>query len=88
MPGDRHGSTDRHIGYREAEPRLEDHVRKTMIEPAFKLSWYQDRRAVRDAIVEFCAQKGWWLAALPVRTTHLHMVVDADVAPERILQAC
>ena len=24
----------------------------------------------------------------PVRTTHLHIIVDADVAPERILQAC
>ena len=88
LPGDSRGSTDRHIGCREAEPRLEDHVRKTMIEPAFQLSRYQDRRAVGDAIVELCAQKGWWLAALHVRTTHLHMVVDADVAPERILQAC
>ena len=27
LPGDSRGSTDRHIGYREAEPRLEDHVR-------------------------------------------------------------
>ena len=87
LPGDSRGSTDRHIGYRKAEPRLEEH-RKTMIEPAFQLSRYQDRRAVRDAIVELCAQKGWWLAALHVRTTHLHMVVDADVSPERILQAC
>ena len=24
----------------------------------------------------------------PVRTTHLHIIVDADVAPELILQAC
>ena len=88
LPGDRSGSTDRHIGWRGAEPRLEDHVRKTMIEPAFQLSRHQGRRAVRDAIVELCAQKGWWLAALHVRTNHLHMVVDADAAPERVLQAC
>ena len=38
--------------------------------------------------MELCAQKGWWLAALHARTTHPHLVVDADVAPERILQAC
>ena len=59
-----------------------------MIEPAFQLNRHQDRRAVRDAIVELCAEKEWWLAALHVRITHLHMVVDADAAPERILQAC
>ena len=93
LPVDCRGSTDRHIGWREAEPCLEDHARKTMIEPAFQLSRHQDRRAVRDAVVELCTQKGWWLTALfinttKVRTTHLHLVVDADVAPERILQAC
>ena len=88
LPGDCRGSTDRHIGWRGAEPRLEEHVRKTMSVPSFQLSRHHDRRAVRDAIVELCAQKGWWLAALHVRTNHLHMVVDADAAPERILQAC
>ena len=88
LPGDRRGSTDRHIGWRGAEIRLEAHARKIMVEPAFQLSRDQDRQAVRDAIVELCAQKGWWLAALHIRTTHLHMVVDADVSPERILQAC
>ena len=88
LPGDICGSTDRHIGCREAEPRVEDYVRKMMLEPDFQLSRSQDRRAVRDAIVELCAQKGWWLVALHVRTTHVHMVVDADVAPELILQAC
>ena len=44
LPGDRRGSTDRRIGWRGAEPRLEEHVRKTMIEPAFQLS-----RASRQA---------------------------------------
>ena len=57
-----------------------------MIEPAFQFSRYQHRR--KGAIVELCAQKGWRLVALHVRTTHLHIIVGADVAPELILQAC
>ena len=85
LPGDSRGSTDRHIGCREAEPRLEDHVRKTMIETRFPL----------EPVSRQAGCTGRHRGALRAKRmvvgrpqTHLHIVVDADVAPERILQAC
>ncbi len=45
-----------------------------------------ERRCVQEKIVAVCAYRGWALAALHVRTTHLHAVALADGAmPERVL---
>jgi REP element-mobilizing transposase RayT len=41
--------------------------------------------AVAGAISEVCDIRGWTLAALNVRTNHLHAVVAANTAPERIM---
>ena len=57
-----------------------------MIEPDFQLSRYQTGRLIRDAMVEFCVQKGWWLVALheePPTFLGLSMRIS-----ELILQAC
>ena len=43
------------------------------------------RRAVHEAIVGVCVHRGWHLHALHVRTSHVHAVVSADVAPERVM---
>jgi hypothetical protein len=43
------------------------------------------RAAVQAAVVEVCAYRGWALLALHVRTTHVHAVVTAPVAPEKVL---
>jgi REP element-mobilizing transposase RayT len=43
------------------------------------------RAAVQAAVVEVCACRGWALLALHVRTTHIHAVVTASVAPEKVL---
>jgi len=45
-----------------------------------------ERRYVVDTtILEVCAHRGWRLRALHVRSTHLHAVVSATPAPERIM---
>ena len=45
--------------------------------------------AVRDhvlaAIRETCAYRGWGLHAVHVREEHVHVVVDAEVEPERVM---
>src|SRR5258708_31882079 len=43
------------------------------------------RAAVLAAILERCSDCHWALLAAHVRTNHVHVVVDADVRPERIM---
>ena len=43
------------------------------------------RELVLAALHEQCRQQQWVLLAAYVRTNHVHIVVDAEVQPERIL---
>jgi REP element-mobilizing transposase RayT len=43
------------------------------------------REVVMQAIQEVCGYRGWGLLAAHVRTTHVHVVVEAAVAPERVM---
>ena len=88
LPGDARGSHDRHTGPRAAALRLEDYALSLMREVSFELNDPTDRQLVHDAIAAVCAQKGWPLEALHVRTTHVHLIVATDGPPERALQAC
>jgi REP element-mobilizing transposase RayT len=45
------------------------------------------RVAVEDAISGVCDARGWELVAINVRTSHVHVVVAADQAPERMMSA-
>ena len=40
---------------------------------------------VLDALQERCLQQQWKLLAAHVRTNHVHLVVEAEVGPERIM---
>jgi len=43
------------------------------------------RQAVLAAIVDRCAQQRWELLAAHVRTNHVHLVVEGETRPERIM---
>ncbi|MCP5119811.1 MAG: hypothetical protein GY953_54125 [bacterium] len=43
------------------------------------------RGAVLAAIVERCSDRNWKLLAAHVRANHVHIVVEAEVRPERIM---
>jgi hypothetical protein len=43
------------------------------------------RSAVLTAIQQHCAHRGWNLLAVHVRSNHVHVVVEADAQPERIV---
>jgi len=43
------------------------------------------RPIVRDSVQEVCAHRGWGLLAANVRSNHVHVVVAADQAPERVM---
>ena len=43
------------------------------------------RRVVLDAIVHHAGFRSWTLAAAHIRTTHVHVVVTGEAAPERMM---
>ena len=45
----------------------------------------KSRAAVLEALREVCAHRGWSLLAAHVRTTHVHVVVEAEVRPEKVM---
>lgn len=45
------------------------------------------RLIVLEAIQEVCLFRGWQLLAAHIRSTHIHCVVEADVRPERAMNA-
>ena len=42
---------------------------------------------VLHAIVDTCSHAGWKLLAAHIRTTHAHVVMEAEVRPEKIMNA-
>jgi REP element-mobilizing transposase RayT len=55
-----------------------------MKEPPYQLDEAR-RRIVLDSICTVCRHRGWKLLAAHVRTNHLHVVVEAEDEPERVL---
>jgi REP element-mobilizing transposase RayT len=47
----------------------------------------KQREIVLRAIVEGCRHRGWILLAAHVRTNHIHVVVNGEIAPERLMNA-
>ena len=41
---------------------------------------------VLEAVCELCSHRGWTLLAAHVRMQHVHLVVAAEDAPEKVLQ--
>jgi REP element-mobilizing transposase RayT len=89
MHGDESGSVDRdhHL---PGSPVLEADARRLSAEKQqmeqFPYEMDRTRRAaVLSAIVERCSDSRWNLQAAHVRTNHVHIVVDGDVRPERIM---
>ncbi|MCA8912674.1 MAG: transposase [Planctomycetes bacterium] len=80
LHGDERGTVDKaHNQYgtphRPQDDKLEAHRKKlmkhesTLISPAM-------RRIIRLTIMEVCETRGWRLAALNIRTNHVHVVVS------------
>jgi REP element-mobilizing transposase RayT len=47
----------------------------------------EGRSTVLKALREVCSHRGWSLLAAHVRPNHVHLVVEAEVAPEIMLRA-
>jgi REP element-mobilizing transposase RayT len=55
-----------------------------MAQPPYLLDLIS-RRIVLEAVLDRCQEQNWKLLAAHVRTNHVHLVVEAEVRPERIM---
>lgn len=47
----------------------------------------EQREVILQAVIEACQYRDWSLLAAHVRTTHVHVVVQAEIEPELIMNA-
>jgi len=89
LHGGRSGSVDtRHNlpGSRmlEADPTRVYIEQQRMDQPPYGMDKIR-RDAVLTSVLERCSNSGWNLLAAHVRTNHLHLVMEAEAKPERIM---
>jgi REP element-mobilizing transposase RayT len=91
LHGDERGSVDTHNRknvYGEpdisANKNLEKLMKEKMKSQQFLLDEIQ-RKAVEEAINEFCEYKSYFLHAVNARTNHVHTVISAQTEPEPII---
>ena len=89
LPGDErsytHHSYDEHCSkHRDPSPGLKAYAEGLRSQEAFVLD-DAGRDIATDAIRDVCEHRGWTLAALHVRSNHVHVVVQAGCKPERVI---
>lgn len=89
LHGDESGSVDRQHnvpGNRmlEADPRRASVDQNRMNQPPYLLD-RAAREVVLGALSEVCVHRGWSLLAAHVRTNHVHVIVEADDSPEKVM---
>ena len=43
------------------------------------------RTVVLEALREVCSHRGWNLLAAHVRSNHVHIIVEAEILPEKVM---
>lgn len=89
LHGDESGSVDRlHSLYGsrmlETDPQRASAERQAMEQTPYVLD-RPSRAVVLVAIQDVCLRRGWGLLATHVRTNHVHVVVEAEVRPEKVM---
>ena len=89
LHGDRRGSVDRHHNtYATDLVRPNESLRsveQSELKPGAITLGPAQRSIVAEAIEAVVQHRGWTLHAISVRSNHVHLVVAADVTPERVL---
>jgi REP element-mobilizing transposase RayT len=83
LPGDQRGWVDYRHGWQLPNPILELESAARMTEAACRLDREQ-RTCVENQIHETCRIRGWTLHAVNCRTNHLHIVLTADLHPDKV----
>jgi len=66
------------------EPEWVERETELMDQPPYLMD-EGDRAVVLEAIREVCAYRGWLLLAAHVRTNHVHVIVEAEDKPEKVM---
>ena len=83
LPGDHRGWRKRSKGSQTPQPLLEDWVRDRLSEKPVLLNSVQ-RKKVEDVCRDHADRRGWGLHAVNARSNHVHIVVTADAAPNKV----
>lgn len=89
LHGDERGSVDTAHNQYESE-RLPPHgmrksfERSRLLNPPVVLDEFQ-RKLVETAISDVCRHRSWELAAINVRSNHVHVLCSGDATPERMM---
>ena len=89
MHGDESGSVDQHhdvFGDRllEHDPQRAAAERRSMNQSPYELD-PDSRAVVLQALKQVCRYRGWNLLAAHVRSNHVHIIVEAEVPPEKAM---
>ncbi len=92
LHGDESGSVDRRhnlFGGRlaEADPGRAEVERRSMNHLPYVMD-SESRAMSLQALTEVCSHRGWNLFAAHVRTNHVHVIVEAEVPPEKVMNDC
>ena len=89
--GSQAGSVDKNHNRLRGPLLEEDSVRLTNERRLLRCPPYlldeQRRLCVLDAIRERCSYAGWNLLAAHVRSNHVHLVVEAEIPPELVMNS-
>jgi len=58
-----------------------------MNQPPYEMDT-ESRAIVLQKLAEVCSHRGWNLLAAHVRTNHAHVIVEAEVPPEKVMNDC
>ncbi|MBZ0270571.1 transposase [bacterium] len=67
-----------------ANTSFETFSRSSMVDAPYRLNRERAEIVLR-AVLEVCAHRHWFLTAVHVRETHVHVVVSAEQSPERVM---
>jgi REP element-mobilizing transposase RayT len=89
LHGDESGSVDpRHNvpGHRLIEPNAAwvSSEQSRMLQEPYEMD-EPTRACVLDAVLQHCEYRNWPLLAAHVRANHVHVIVDAPLSPEKVL---
>ncbi|MCB9857500.1 MAG: transposase [Phycisphaerales bacterium] len=89
LHGDPRGSVTRkwnepETPFIEADDEWENHRRKSMVHPPYVMDM-PARQVVTRTICDVCHYRGWLIHELNVRTNHVHLVVNSQDTPERVM---
>jgi REP element-mobilizing transposase RayT len=89
LHGDESGSVDRHhnrFGARALapDPRRAAAERRGMNQRPYELD-NDSRTVVLESLQEVCSHRGWNLLAAHVRSNHVHIILEAEIRPEKVM---